>query len=377
MKNFSNKLDMKRFLLILSGLFLVVPAFACTSAIISAKSPYAAARPVMFKHRDTDHIDNRMQWFQGERYVFVGLVNADAGPAPKEVWSGANSAGFCIMNTATYDLKDDDVPASRMDREGIVMFRALEICATVSDFEHLLDSLPRPMGVEANFGVIDAFGGAAYYEVNNHSWTKFDVNEEPGGYMVVTNFTRTGRPEDHRGVDRYERASVLMESLAKEADVQNGITHRELIGSISRSGAPILRDITSAVLVFEGVSAGSDPSHTVMWGCVGYPGTTAYVPMQVFSEGHLPSFVTAEAARNYHCYASDTGLQWKGKEEDPAMKACLAGTERFIESKFLRLFKRKEKMSAAAYTAAYDRLMKRYERLYRKNFDKYKKETAS
>ena len=61
---------MKRFLLILAGLFLVIPAFACTSAIISAKSPYAAARPVMFKHRDTDHIDNRMQWFQGERYAF-------------------------------------------------------------------------------------------------------------------------------------------------------------------------------------------------------------------------------------------------------------------------------------------------------------------
>ena len=368
---------MRRFLLIITGLFLVVPALACTSAVFSAGSPYAAGRPVMFKHRDTDHTDNRMQWFRGEKYAFIGLVNADAGPAPREVWSGANTAGFCIMNTATYDLKDDDVPASRMDREGFVMFRALEICATTADFEHLLDSLPRPMGVEANFGVIDASGGAAYYEVNNHSWTEFDVAREPEGYMVVTNFTRTGRPEDHRGVDRFEKASSILGALAEDSAGRGVFTHRELIGSISRSGAPILRNITSAVLVFEGVPAGSDPSGTVVWGCVGYPGTTAYVPMQVFDSDHLPSFVTAEKTRDDHCYASDTGLQWKGREEDPAMKSCLFRTERFIEKRFIRLFARKDRMSAAAYGAAYDRLMKRYERIYRKNFDKYREETDS
>ena len=262
---------MKRFLLILSGLFLVVPAFACTSAIISAKSPYASARPVMFKHRDTDHIDNRMQWFQGERYAFVGLVNADAGPAPKEVWSGANSAGFCIMNTATYDLKDDDVPASRMDREGIVMFRALEICATVSDFEHLLDSLPRPMGVEANFGVIDAKGGAVYYEMDN--WrirARYDVNEEPSGYRVVTNFTWSGRPADRKGVDRYEKACKLLEETTVPIADWG---HDFLINTISRSGAPILRPITTASIVFE---------EGVMWAALGNPARNPYRPYSVF-----------------------------------------------------------------------------------------------
>lgn len=40
------------------------------------------------------------------------------------------------------------------------MRKALRVCKTVQDFEHFLDTLPRPMRVEANFGVIDAYGGA-------------------------------------------------------------------------------------------------------------------------------------------------------------------------------------------------------------------------
>ena len=139
-------------------LFLAaVPALACTSVIISGKVR-ADGKPVMFKHRDTS--------FQGEKYAFIGLVNTDV-PLEKEVWAGTNSAGFSIMNTATYDLKEDDVPADQMDKEGYLMYRALEICVTVEDFEHFIDTLSKPMGVEANFGVIDAKGGAVYYEMDN------------------------------------------------------------------------------------------------------------------------------------------------------------------------------------------------------------------
>ena len=309
----------------------------------------------MFKHRDTDHLDNRMQWFQGERYAFIGLVNADAGPWVDEVWSGANSVGFCIMNTATYDLKDDDVLASQMDREGLVMFRALEVCATAADFENLLDTLPRPMGVEANFGVIDAFGGAAYYEVDNDSWTKFDVNAEPGGYRVVTNFTRTGRPEDRKGVDRYEKAVSIMEGL-------DGCGHERLIGRISRSGAPILRGITSASLVFEGVPAGTDPSRTVVWGCIGYPGTTAYLPMKVFSSDHLPLLVKGTGP-SCHSYTCDMGLRLKGREDDVLLQRCI---EKIEKSGWMR---KRDFSSMDAGT--YDRVTGKLTRLYRKCFNQY------
>ena len=242
----------------------MVPAFCCTTVIISGKMR-ADGKPVMMKHRDTDHKTNDIRRFKGEKYDFIGLVNTD-GPETKEVWAGTNSAGFCIMNTATYDLKDDDVPADRMDREGYLMYRALEICATVEDFEHFIDTLSKPMGVEANFGVIDGQGGAVYYEMDN--WkirAKYDINEEPAGYRVVTNFTWRGREADRKGVDRYERASQLLKETCIPISEWD---HDFLINKISRSGAPILRSITTASIVFE---------DGIMWASLGQPDKNPYI----------------------------------------------------------------------------------------------------
>ena len=262
---------MKKYLFLALLLLWSVPAAPCTSVIVSGKVR-ADGKPVMMKHRDTDHTSNDIKWFQGERYSFLGLVNTDV-PLTNEVWAGMNSAGFCIMNTATYDLKEDDVPAERMDREGFLMYRALEICATVEDFEHFIDTLSRPMGVEANFGVIDAQGGAVYYEMDN--WkirARFDVNEEPSGYRVVTNFTWSGREADRKGVDRYEKACRLLEETCIPIAEWD---HDFLINKISRSGAPILRPITSCSIVFEG---------DTMWASLGQPDKNPYKPYTVFPE---------------------------------------------------------------------------------------------
>ena len=254
---------MKKLLVLLLVLACSVPAFCCTSVIISGKVR-ADGKPVMMKNRDTSHKTNDIMWFQGEKYSFIGLVNTDV-PLDKEVWAGTNSAGFSIMNTATYDLKEDDVPSEQMDREGFLMYRALEICATVEDFEHFIDTLSKPMGVEANFGVTDAQGGAVYYEMDN--WkirAKYDINEEPTGYRVVTNFTWQGREADRKGVDRYEKACQL---LADTCIPISEWDHDFLINKISRSGAPILRTITTASVVFEG---------GVMWASLGQPDKNPY-----------------------------------------------------------------------------------------------------
>ena len=211
----------------------------------------------MMKHRDSSNQKNSITTFQGEKYTFLGLVNTDWRTKPvakntrgiPEVWAGRNSAGFCIMNTAAYDIKDDEVPSSKMDREGLVMYRALEICANLRDFENYLDTLSRPMGVEANFGVIDAEGGAAYYEVNNHKWIKIDVNQMASGYFIVTNFTRTGRIADRKGVDRFEKATEILSSTKEPVSEWD---HQFLLKNICCSGAPILRPITASVIFFEG-----------------------------------------------------------------------------------------------------------------------------
>ena len=300
---------MKKVFIFVLVLFTAIPSFACTSVIISGKMS-ASGRPVMYKHRDTGQLDNYIGWYKGEKNSFIGLVNSICNGG--EVWTGTNSSGFSIMNTATYDLKDDKVPESEMDREGIVMYRALEICSTLKDFENLLDTLKRPMGVEANFGVIDAFGGAAYYEVNNHKWIKYDVNDPniaPKGYLVVTNFTQSGRPQDRKGVDRYELAYGIMSSLDGQEEKDIFCDHTFLLNNISRKGAPILRNITSATIAIEGVAAGSDPSKTVMWTTCGYPTAAICVPLMVLDDNYLPSYLTA--GENNHSQMCNKAMEIK------------------------------------------------------------------
>lgn len=256
---------MKRFLILLF-LALSVPSFACTSVIVSGKYT-RDGRAVMYKHRDSSCKDVSVEYFQGSLYRLMGVVNSNwrrhpVARVPKgtpEVWGGMNEMGFAIMNTATYDLKDDDVPQSEMDKEGVVMYQALSVCATLEEFEYFLDTLSRPMCIETNFGVIDAKGGAAYYEVNNHSWVKFDVNEDPHGYRVVTNFTWTGRPADRKGYDRYEKACKILESTDVPMPEWD---HSFFIREISCSGAPILRKSASCAIVFEG---------DTMWAALGRP----------------------------------------------------------------------------------------------------------
>lgn len=254
-------------------LLLQVEVLACTSVIVSGRMR-PDGKAVMYKNRDSDCTGCTVEWFQGEKYRFIGLLNSDwrehpvaqVKPGTPEVWAGTNEKGFSIMNTATYDLKNDAVPAEMMDREGLVMYRALEICVTLEDFENFLDTLSRPYGVEANFGVIDDKGGAAYYEVNNWRWTKFDVNKEPLGYRVVTNFTQTGRPADRRGVDRYEKACWILSET--EVPVARW-DHFFFVEKVSLSGEPILRDITVSVTVFEG---------DTMWTCTGRPDRSPCLP---------------------------------------------------------------------------------------------------
>ena len=350
-------------------LLAAVPSLACTSVIISG-SRSRSGRPVMMKHRDTGTLDNRMARYQGEKYSFIGLVNSDTDPEKPEVWAGSNTAGFCIMNTATYDLKDDNVPESEMDREGFLMYRALGICANLADFENFLDTLKRPMGVEANFGVIDAHGGAAYYEVNNRVWYRFDVNKDEEGWRVVTNFTQHGRVKDRKGVDRYEKAKTLMETAKPSGKVASDglwMDHKYLINTISRSGAPILRDITSACVVFEGVAPGQNPLHTVVWTALGWPATTVYVPLMPFCGDCIPACIGGENGEGKALFCTNS-LKWKESGTD--VSVAVSKTESVIDARFSSLYLRwtEGKVSDYHFIQGYRSLMERIRKEYERSF---------
>lgn len=194
-------------------------AFACTSAIIGASaSPYG--KPILWKHRDTSTIDNKVEYVagKGDAYSYVALFNA-SDRTLSEAWMGMNEAGFAVMNTASYNIKDDNVPEKKMDKEGILMTKALKTCRTVDDFDSFLKSYPKPMGVEANFGVIDAYGNGAYFETNNHSFVRFNLSDSKDNVLIRTNYSHSGRKNEGYGFVREGNAERLLQPYIDERSV--------------------------------------------------------------------------------------------------------------------------------------------------------------
>lgn len=312
----------------MSGFFSSL--YACTSAIIGAElNPYG--RPLLWKHRDTSNIDNKVEHIAAsdEGYGYTGLFNA-SDRFLKECWTGFNSEGFAIMNTASYNLKDDNVPEKEMDKEGLLMAKALRTCVTVDDFAKLLDTLPRPMGVEANFGVIDATGAGAYFETNNHSYIRINLEDSPEHMLVRTNYSHCGRKNEGYGFVREANALHLLRPAAENFE----ITPEFLTETVSRSffhslydkdmaegldeGWIIDQDFiprykSCATIVIEGcVPSGSGLKKNagkeyVMWTGLGYPPCADIYPVTEGPEGVHPDLRGIQA--DGHSKASDISKQ--------------------------------------------------------------------
>ena len=405
---------MKRIASLVLAALVLSNIWACTSFIISGKAT-PSGKPMMFKHRDTGELNNRIAYFQGKKYAFIGLMNSPMLDC--EVWSGVNEAGFCIMNTASYNLRADSLDC-QMDREGELMYHALANCATIADFEVWLETYPQPWGVEANFGIIDAQGGAAYYEMNNHSWVKYDVNEETNGYRVVTNFSFAGRYEDYEGWERYQTATAIMKeafSREKEMTAVDAINlfsrqyrHEVLDIDFDASNAPeftvdqdfIPRRITSAVVCFEGVKPGEDPNHTVMWTALGYPACAVAIPLLV-NKNHLPEYMVArdkhaKEGAGLHSEMCDASLkikdEWafplkisngqryvctqtilRGTDGKPSLLGCTQIVEQQVQEEFKQLYEQwtHNELSNKAFWAAYDKIANNWMSKYYEIFQPY------
>ena len=288
--------------LILSVLVHTHSAIACTSAIISAEmNPYG--RPMLWKHRDTSTTDNKVEYVAGKEgeYSYVGLFNA-GDKRLEQVWIGMNDVGFAIMNTASYNLKDDKVSKKLMDREGYVMSRALKQCRSVDDFARLLETLPRPLGVEANFGVIDAAGNGAFFETNNHSYQRFDLKDAEGGVLVRTNYSHSGRKGEGYGHVREANAKYLLAPYIQERNVTPEVLTEEISRLFYRdrekrdfSGDAVVIDDdfiprykSTATVVIEGcvpladinsVNPGDLKQEYIMWTGIGYPPCSEILPV--------------------------------------------------------------------------------------------------
>ncbi len=290
-----------------------IPVKACTSIIITGKAT-PDGRPIMWKNRDTDSYQNAIKYFDDGKYKSIGLIDSD-DPSGQAVWIGYNSAGFSIMNTASYNLISKDT-IDLKDQEGKLMREALKQCATVDEFGLFLKNHSKPLGVEANFGVIDANGGAAYFEVSNYTFIKLDVNDPalaPMGYMIHTNFSFTGNPNSGSGHIRYKTA----EDLFYQAAQQNNLTVRFILQDVSRSLWHSLtktdlktmysensseqkfvnftdfipRYYTSSAVAIQGVKPGENADFTTMWTVLGFPLTSVVTPLWLCMGEDQPSVV--------------------------------------------------------------------------------------
>ena len=307
-------------ILLLLALSLSIRVDACTSVIISGKYT-ADGRPIMWKHRDTSNENNKLVYISTRGYEYIAMVNVGANEYT-DAWMGMNIKGFCIMNTASYNLNPGEEDDEGKYSEGEIMGLALSSCATLQEFEELLESLDRPTGLEANFGVIDAYGGAAYYEVGDSSITLVNVNDPsvaPMGFVVMTNYSFNGDPETGQGYARYISAQSLFNAAAMqnkltvefilrnaERNMVNGFTGVDLADLSTTEDEVrlvhfrdnIARRSSTSSAIFKGVTPGDDPSKTIMWAVGGWPLASVVYPVWFNTDHILPQLLTAPERKN-------------------------------------------------------------------------------
>ena len=278
------------------------PAVAdeCTTAVITGAAT-ADGRPILWKNRDTDSLANKVVLVRERPHDYLAVVNASQ-TSGRIVWGGLNAAGFAIINSVAYNLPRDE--GEPEDREGEVMADALRTCATADDFErYLAANLGSGLGCQTNFCVIDARGGAAIFETHNHGYRRLEARDAPEGYLLNTNFSRSGTPDEGAGYLRFDRERDLFRTVPAGRLTHDFILQtaaRDLGHALLRHPSPaawkklpadrpewlhtnhtIDRAITACAFVVHGAKPGEDPRNATLWVILGEPVCSIAVPLWV------------------------------------------------------------------------------------------------
>ena len=302
-------------LFIFIALIYAQQANSCTVAVISGKYT-KDGRPLLWKNRDTWAIHNQIMYFNDGKYSFMGLVNSKDTKG-KSVWIGMNDQGFAIMNSASYNLNLGDTTKLN-GLEGRIIKQALATCVTVEDFENYLKNLEKPTRLEANFGVIDAQGGAMLFELGNQKYTKFDANDPsvaPFGYILRTNYSFTGAfNEESSGYIRSNTVDDLFYNAFSTntfdaqfilQDVTRGLKHSLLNTDLYQQYADVPenthtfsffhdfvpRKSSASACVVQGVKKGENPDYTTLWSAVGFPLTSIVMPTWLKAGNNFPEIL--------------------------------------------------------------------------------------
>lgn len=298
---------------------LVLPAATqqagegCTTAIIHGRASRSGA-PILWKNRDTDFLSNKVIYVAESPYHYLALINA-GDTSGRWAYAGLNEEGFAIINSVAYNLPKD--PEGMKDLEGNIMAEALRKCRTIGEFEeYLRQNLGPSLGSWANYGVIDATGGSAVFEVHNHGYERFGAGDDPRGYLINSNFARSGIQGKGAGYLRFERAKILFdrEKSISAAFILQQVARdfghvllphpgREELARISQKTPrwiltrdTIDREYTASAVVIEGRKPGRNHPPATLWVILGEPLTSIAVPLWVESGRSSPPLWQGETA---------------------------------------------------------------------------------
>lgn len=312
------------------GLDFYLERFETTSGIAIGRAT-PDGRPLLWKSRDRSsdaQQDMEYHYVDDGRIPFISMT--DRGEAD-EYYGGVNAAGFAIENTDAHNRPDTvSNPASNgweqggdLD-DGETMYYALATCRTVDDFERLLDSLNEGgRTYNYNYGVIDAFGGAAIFEAWGHHYVRYDAGDSPYGFLIRSNYAYSGRDPSGEdllyGLNRHDRA---WESFKRGVD-ENRLTPEFIFREVVRNlrlrdldpyplpfdgyyeGFPygtlpnvtaVCRSRTRVVMVVQGVPRGGNPYDATLWAMAGHPLGSVATPLWVRA-GNVPPEYDADSSR--------------------------------------------------------------------------------
>ena len=372
---------MKRFI----SLLALVVAFsfdslACTSAIV-APTRSSEGVPLLWKHRDNAKYTNtRIEYIADGTYAYTAVVPNNEKYA-KGVYAGINETGLGIISTATKNLPESTpeeykaCPLRRM--RGGAMWNGLRECATIDEFEELLKTTKRSRRSHSNFGVGDATGAVAYFEVWDVGYRRYDVSESGNdGFDVRSNFSHAGDPNKVGASKR--RYDLIMKEMA----AHNGnFTPQDFIG-YSRSYNSIkygdVLDLekkyycsnhtvprASTVGSFVIVCDGENPRMLVM---NGHSVSSLAVPVYVKAKENIPECVHGDAMR---LLSND----FRAKAYTKIAKKTLLNKE--LISKVLKIKQPKIAMPSEmpknirAFNAKIDKAFTKHEKRVRKVLDKF------
>ena len=289
---------------------ICIESLACTSAIVASHRSSEGA-PLLWKHRDSDDGNSRVEYVQTDKYAYTAVVPNNKTHATA-VYMGINEKGLAVMNTATKKLPtatEEEYAACSCEQTtykfSTLMRFALSDCATVEEFEAFLRKTKRKRGFCTNIGIADANGTAAYFEIWDLGYCRYDVKDTAQGFDVRSNFSFKGDPTLGRSKRRYD---LMMNEMAAH---KGNFTPQQFMEHYSRSynsvaygnvlatndsftcmnhTVPRATSVSSAVMVCDK----ENPRMLVM---NGHPVSSIAVPVYVKAKGSIPQCVTSDAMR--------------------------------------------------------------------------------